>query len=192
MDLSFLTQQVNFTLFSTNLLAFANLFTGLFGLLLYHLKPFIKSQDRLEQDIELLLCKFKEKVCVEYIRILEKAVLKASLDESNLSSLRGSPPHKPDLVGNYTNIFFNSIERTFQLKSLLKTIKFTYNFLLFLVVTPFIIFFISLVFKNIIDFKKVIEVAIYLLFFGQIASLLFIRYLGGRVNFFKEKVLEYS
>ena len=162
------------------------------GLVIRYFQPFIKNQEVFEKDIKLLLSKFKEKVCTEYNLTLENAVLQASLDASNLSSLRGSPPHKPDLIGNYTNILFNNIEKTSQLKRLLKKIRTIYNFLFISVVLAFIALAISLSVKNNIIFNNYAGYVMYILFFGQITSFVCIRYWGEQVKFFEEKVLEHS
>ncbi len=165
------------------------------GLVSYYFKPFIKSQYNLEKDIKLLLSKCKEKVCTAYSLILEKAVLEGSLDKDITSSLRGSPPNKPDLIGNYVNVLFNNVEYVSLLKIYLKKVRLIYNILFYSSMVALVVFIYNLIIRNTSLKESIADIGEYnltlllmsCLCIGQIVSIICIRYLGNRVMYFEER-----
>ena len=171
----------------TNHISFVVLIIGFIS---NYLKPFIKSQDLFENDIQLILSEIKENICGEHALLL-----KAAIDIDSSSVLRGTPPNTPDLIGNYNALLFKSIERTLKLKRLLKKVRFIYNFLFFSTVTGLIVLVSNLISKNILEFnfnQYVIITIIALmtaLFLGQIYGLFQLRKIEEKNKFFREEIL---
>lgn len=171
----------------TNHISFVVLIIGFIS---NYLKPFIKSQDLFENDIQLILSEIKESICKEHALLL-----KATIDIDSSSALRGTPPNTPDLIGNYNTSLFKSIERTLKLKRLLKKVRSVYNFLFLSTIIGLIVLVFNLVSKNIMElnFNKyvimTVTVLMTALFLGQIYGLFQLRKIEEKNKFFKEEIL---
>ena len=170
------------------------------GLASQYLTPFFKSQDILEKEIKLLLSKLHERVSISYSSLLEKALLNDSLDISNVSSLRGMPPHKPDLIGNHTKTLFRSIENIFYLKNFLNKVRFIYSFIFYSVIIAVIFLIISFCFKQLINnttiesykhiIQNIIQGIMFIFLFGQIGGICYIRNIEKKIKSLEEELLD--
>ena len=161
------------------------------GLVLYHLKPFIKSQDIFEREIKLLLSKLREKVCTNYSLLLEKAMSATSLDVRDFSSLRGKPPDKPDIIDSHAKTLFKSIEKSLDLKKHLRKIRAIYSFLFISTIAGLIGLIFSLIsYDNITVYKNIISNIMLIFLFGQIAGVIYIKNTERKIQFIEEEILD--
>ena len=158
------------------------------GLVSNYLKPFIKSQDFFEEDIGLILSEIKEKTCKEYF-----SLLKTAIDIDSLSALRGTPSNTPDLINNYTVLLFKSVERTLELKRILRKVRAIYNFLFFSTTIGLIVLLSNSILKSIIKVNKyitiILMISMILLILGQMYGMFLLRKIEGKNKFFKEEFL---
>ena len=161
------------------------------GFVSSYLKPFIKSQDFFEKDIQLTLSEIKEKICKKHLSLLKDAI-----EIDSLSSLRGTPSDTKDLIDNYTTSLFKNVERTLELKKVLKKIRFIYNFLFFSTIIGLIVLVFNSIVKGIIefDFNKYVTVTIVVfmifLILGQIYGLFQLRRIEEKNKFFREEIFD--
>lgn len=167
---------------------YISLLVLIIGLVSNYLKPFVKSQDFFEEDIGLILSEIKEKICKEYF-----SLLKTALDIDSLSSLRGTPSNTPDLINTYTALLFKSVERTLELKKVLRKVRTIYSFLFFSTIIGLIVLLFNSILKSIVEFNVyvtiILMISMILLIFGQIYGLFLLRRIEGKNKFFKEEIL---
>ena len=167
---------------------YSSLLVVIIGLVSNYLKPFIKSQDFFEKDIGLILSEIKEKTCKEHTSLLKNAI-----DIDSLPSLRGTPSNTSDLINNYTVLLFKSIERTFELKKILRKVRSIYKFLFYSTMIGLIVFLLNTVLTSIIEVNKyitmILMILMILMIFGQIYGMFLLKGIEEKYKFFKEEFL---